>query len=92
MIPVEDIEQGQCFRKRTGEFAYLRISDSAARHFGLKHQTHVYGVCYNGNMTEIERGTLVVPVEISVMNENREKEKNWDRIFCRSGVTVATPA
>lgn len=85
MRPVEEIEEGHCFRKRNGEFAYLRISDSAVKHFGLKHETHVYGVCYNGNMTEMERGKMVEPVDVSVMDENRGKEEEFDRVFGHEG-------
>jgi hypothetical protein len=82
MIPVEEIKPGQCFRKKNGEFAYLRISDSSARFYGLP-ETHVYGVCFNGNVTKVERGKLVVPVPVSVMAENRAGREAWDRIFAR---------
>lgn len=84
MIPVENIQSGQCFKKKQGTFAYIRISDSSAKFFGLKYETHVYGVCYNGNMAEIERGKLVVSVDVSAMNENRKAEEDWNRTFAKA--------
>lgn len=85
MRPAEEIEQGSCFRKKNGTYAYLRISDSAAKFHGLKHETHIYGVCFNGNMVDVERGKMVEPVDISVMDENREGEAEWDREFGHGG-------
>jgi len=84
MRPVEHIEFGKCFRKKNGEFAYLRISDNSARFFGLKYETHVYGVGYNGSMTEVERGKMVEPVDASVMEDNRSSEDNWNERFAKN--------
>jgi hypothetical protein len=81
MIPVEEIQQGSCFRKKQGTFAYLRISDSAAKAHKLDYETHVYGVAYNGNMTRVARGKPVVAVDISTMQENQKEEDDWDKKF-----------
>lgn len=81
MRPVEEIEEGFCFRKKNGTLAYLRISESSVKFHGLDHETHIYGACYNGNITKVAKGTLVEPVDISVMDENRYAEEEWDRTF-----------
>jgi len=85
MIPVEEIEQGCCFRKKNGTFAYMRLSESSVRHHRLDHETHIYGACYNGNITKVKKGTLVEPVDVSVMRENRDAENLWDRVFGHGG-------
>ena len=86
MRPVEEIEQGCCFRKKNGEFAYIRLSGSSIKFHGLDHETHIYGACYNGNITKVVKGTLVEAVDVSVMDENRRKEEEFDRTF--AGVEV----
>lgn len=83
MIPVEEIPFGQYFRKRKGAFAYLRISDNSARFLGLLHRDYVYGVAYNGNVTKVERGTLVHPTDASVMAMNRVMEERFNEQFCQ---------
>jgi hypothetical protein len=65
-VPAEDIEQGECFRKKTGTYIYLRISDSAVRFYiekGLDKEAtpdKIYGVCLvNGNMCSADKHTPV---------------------------------
>jgi hypothetical protein len=65
-VPAEEIEQGECFRKKTGTHIYLRISDSAVRFYiekGLDKEAtpdKIYGVCLvNGNMCSVEKDTQV---------------------------------
>ena len=82
MILVEEIKEGCCFLKKSGTYAYLRISDSSAKYHGLHPRTHVYGICFNGNIISVKRGTLVKSVNISVMNQNRRMEENWNKTFC----------
>lgn len=81
LIPVEDIERGQGFRKLQGTFVYLRISDLAVKHLGLEYKTYVYGVCFNGNVTKIQRDKLVVPEKPGKMDANRASIELLDNIF-----------
>ena len=41
MQRAEEIEQRACFRKKGAEYAYLRISDSAAKFHGLDFENKV---------------------------------------------------
>lgn len=52
-------------------------------------QNLVYGVCYNGNMTEIAKDTQVVQAPFSAMEANREAERKWHE---RVGAEYDKPA
>lgn len=84
-VHAKTIEQGQCFRKRNGTYAYLRISESAVKFHGLD-QDAVYGVSYNGNMARVEADTLVEPVSVAVMAANQGEEDDWNRTFAREEI------
>lgn len=75
-VAARAIAPGQCFRKKTGEYVYLRISESAARFLGLD-TSNVHGVCYNGNMCMVKSDVRVVRKEIKDMLGNVDKEKDW---------------
>ena len=79
MCRAHEIKAGNCFLKKHGHYAYLRISDAAVKFYGLNNLAHIYGVCYNGNITKVEKSTLVVPVTPSAMAANREADKNWHK-------------
>lgn len=79
MKKAEEIEQGACFRKKGGDYAYLRIGDSSAKFHGLDSESKIYGVAYNGNMTAVERTKLVEPAIHEDMQDNRQSEETWNR-------------
>lgn len=72
LVDASTIEQGQCWRKKTGEFVYLAISESAKKFYGLD-SNKLYGVCFNGNMTAVSYGTEVVPMPVSGMHDNQKE-------------------
>lgn len=58
------IREGGCFRKKTGTYIYLRISESSLIHLlGEAYKPHqIYGVClYNGNLAMVDVDQLVWP-------------------------------
>ena len=59
VIPVHMIPEGECFRKPTGEFVYLRISTGSIHYLQLA-DNKVYGVCRNGNIAVMDPETSVV--------------------------------
>lgn len=90
-IPVEQIEQGQFFRKRTGTYVFLRMSPSSVKHLGLEgdNQFHVYGVCFNGNVTKVKIGTEVVSATVQEFLGNIKEQEDWNRKFSSLEARVA---
>lgn len=93
-----DIEPGQCFRKISGRFAYLRVSDASAAFYGLDGarsdstlSRFIYGVCYNGNMTQMPVDKEVVLVAPTELDYERLAEKEWDRVICGRETVVHDP-
>lgn len=87
-IAAADVPAGGFFRKRGGEYAYLRISESSVRHYGLNPDL-VYGVTWNGNMASVTPETLVVPCQIEDLATNKTMTMEWER---RAGVTHPSPS
>lgn len=80
--PASEIKNGKCFRKKNGEYVYLRISESAVRFLGLD-ETKVYGVCFNGNVTCLDQDKLVEPMAPSGMATNRRSQARWEQDICK---------
>jgi hypothetical protein len=76
VVPAKDIQHA--FRKKTGEFVYLRISESSLKFLGMD-TNFVYGITYNGNVTKVEPETLVCPMAIEDMMGNVQSERQWNR-------------
>ena len=66
-----------CFRKRTGSFVYLRLSEDAVRILELD-PTLVYGVAYNGNIARVKPDTMVEEMSIQDMLANQRSEDEWN--------------
>lgn len=62
----KDIEEGECFRKESGEYEYLRISESSLKFFGyLGCDRNIVGVCVrNGNLTAVSKDKIVISQRI----------------------------
>lgn len=81
LVRADEIEAGEHFVKRTAGikgYAYLRISDSALKYYRLNGERHIYGVCYNGNMSAVERTKMVWRVPAAQMEINRGTERQWE--------------
>ena len=76
LVKAKEVEWGQCFRKKTGSYVYLRISEPSAKFHKLDPEK-VYGVCFNGNITDIDPETLVVTMKPSDMDDNRKEHQDW---------------
>lgn len=62
LVPASAISDwGGCFRKKTGSYVYMRLSESSVKFLKLD-PDYVYGVCYNGNVAKVKKDTLVVPM------------------------------
>jgi len=73
-----DIQEGECFRKRTGKYLYMRISESAVRFYIEPYIQPIdpkegpeppldciYGVCLlNGNMIKLAKEILVIREQV----------------------------
>lgn len=75
-IAASDI--GSFFRKKSGDFAYLRISESSIKFLGLD-PGYVYGVCHNGNVTKVTPDCQVVPESVETFNKNIQADILWHR-------------
>ena len=85
-VAAHKIPQGGCFIKRTGTFAYMRISEWALKHLGVDPHGEVIGVSYNGNVTRVKPGTLVRPVGHEVLKENAEADVEWAKVIGATGM------
>lgn len=84
LVRADSIEEGHCFRKRTGAYAYLRLSEGSVRFLKLD-TNFVYGICYNGNVVKLPKDKMVAPVPVTRMDENRDFELAWNRTFAKEG-------
>lgn len=80
-VCAKSIERGQCFVKRYGTYAYLRISPDALKFFGLD-ENRIIGVSGHGTMCEVSPQKLVRPVPHSELLKSVEEEHNWERDVC----------
>ncbi len=63
LVPASAISDwGGCFRKKTGSYVYMRLSESSVKFLKLD-PDFVYGVCFNGNVAKVKKDTLVVPMQ-----------------------------
>lgn len=76
MIPVEQIEEGGFFKKKSGMYVYLRMSDSSAKFLGLDPDC-IYGTCFNGNVAKVHRGVLVTSATAMDFQNNRGGVKDF---------------
>lgn len=63
-VKAGDLRGGDVFRKKTGTFGYIVISESSARFLGLDAEK-VHGVGTNGNTTTVARDTDVVRLTLA---------------------------
>lgn len=64
-IKAEDIAAGDFFRKKTGEFIYMRISESSAKHHQVRgNEDGIVGVCHNGNIAHVPFDKEVVRCDL----------------------------
>jgi len=80
LVAASKVERGQCFRKRTGTYVYLRISESAVRFAGMD-EGFVWGVAYNGNLCKVKPETMVYRSLLEEMASNQESEDTWNETF-----------
>ncbi len=71
-----DIAQGSYFRKMTGTYVYLRISDASVKYLGLD-TDWIYGVCFNGNITRLQPNKPVIAESVNSFLKNTEEDKTW---------------
>lgn len=77
LVAVEDVPEGGFFRKRNGEFTYVRISHASAGRFINQTHDRIFGVTYNGNITSVEHGTKVQLCTIDDFAENIRTDQQW---------------
>ncbi len=80
VVQASEIPQGQCFRKRTGSYVYLRISPASLKFWGLNDED-VFGVCFNGNMCSLAGHTMVVQMPPIAMADNRIEDEDASAVF-----------
>ena len=78
LVPVKDVRQA--FRKRTGEYVYIRLSESSVKFLKLD-ETKVYGVCFNGNVSVMEPDKLVVEMPLESVLKNQYKQDAWEEMI-----------
>lgn len=78
LVPASTIKQGQFFRKRKGEYTYLRLSESSVKFMKLD-LTKIWGVCFNGNVTSVEASTRVEDCSLGDFVKNIDDDRKWHR-------------
>jgi hypothetical protein len=76
LVPASEIRQGQFFKKRKGEYTYLRISESSVKWIKAD-PTKIYGVCFNGNITCVAANTPVEPCSLGDFVKNIDNNRAW---------------
>jgi hypothetical protein len=75
-----DIQQGEFFRKKTGSFVYMVLSDSAARHFKFPDpENYIYGACFNGNMCAVKKSARVIRMDRADFFGPADEQKKWEK-------------
>lgn len=86
LVKAKDLPSRCCFRKRTGYFSYIRMSEGSVKFLGLK-PDKIYGIAYHGNVAIIEPETLVVEMSLNGLMEDLGSEQAWDNTFAKNGAT-----
>lgn len=76
LIEAINIRQGQFFKKRKGDYTYLRISASSVKWLKVD-PAKIYGVCFNGNITCVAPSTLVEPCSLGDFVKNIDNNRAW---------------
>lgn len=77
-IPAREVKVA--FRKPTGSYVYLRLSESSVDYLKLD-PNWVYGVCYNGNVAKMKPDAKVVEMPLIAVLGNEQSEAEWDAKF-----------
>ena len=78
-VKAKDVsDYGGCFRKKSGSYWYLRVSESAVKFLKLD-ATKVYGVSHNGNITVVEADKVVIEGSLRDMQANADETTAWER-------------
>jgi len=57
------------FRKQTGTYVYLRLSNAAVKHLRLD-ENKIHGICFNGNVASIDPEKFIVVCDVLDMARN----------------------
>jgi hypothetical protein len=77
-VAAGEIKQGEFFRKKSGSFVYMAVSESAAKHYLPNPENYVYGVCFNGNVCAVKKGARVIRMEREDFFVPAEEQKRWE--------------
>lgn len=91
LLDAEIIQSGQCWRKRLGTRVYLTISESAKKFYGMD-PDQLHGVSFNGNTTAVDFGTVVVRLDPSAMQADRESHAEMEVAATLAQTDTGTPA
>lgn len=80
-VCAKSIQAGQCFVKRYGTYAYLRLSSSSLKFHGLNEHA-IIGVNGYGNMCEVSPQKLVRIVPATELLKIAAEEYGWERNIC----------
>jgi hypothetical protein len=76
LIEASNIKQGEYFRKKNGEYVYLKMSNTSIGYINLD-RTKTHGICFNGNITIVEPYTLVYRCTFTDFAKNVADNQNW---------------
>jgi len=83
LVLVEDLNEGEPFKKPTGVYVYLKMSENAMKHLGVDTSENVYGCGFHGKVTTIKKGTKVKPVSLRDAHGNLVDWEAWEeRMGC----------
>ena len=76
LIEASNIRDGEYFRKKNGNYVYLKISNSSVGYINLD-RTKTHGICFNGNITIVEPNTMVYRCTFEDFAKNVEEHRDW---------------
>lgn len=79
LVEARELRGGECFKKRTGTYAYIKVSRSALKFMGLD-PNEIWGTCFNGNVTKMEPHTKVARVSVRDVYKNMLEIDEWEEM------------
>ena len=76
LIEASNIRDGEYFRKKNGEYVYLKMSNSSIGYVNLD-RTKTHGICFNGNITIVEPYTAVIRCTFEDFAKNVQDNRDW---------------
>lgn len=80
LVQAKDLDPGEPFKKRTGSYVHIKLSESSVKWMGLD-PNFIWGVTHNGNVSKLKPNKLVAPSSLIAMIKNTMDTVRWNLTF-----------